>query len=162
MYVIVRPYKMVLVNKFRETCFVSVVNVSLMDISFFCLLLNVACLSSYKTGERLETSMHVSAHERCACSANRCVDHGYTAYWSMTKRLDIIEPHAVRQDPDGSHCVKDCLANRMPFRSMSDRTVPRVEPQVERQLVCTRTIRPRTNVYPRIVSPALLFCFSEE
>ena len=34
MYVIVRQYQMVLVNKFRETCFVSVANVSLLDIGF--------------------------------------------------------------------------------------------------------------------------------
>ena len=44
MYVIVRPYKMVLVKKIRETCFVSVTKVSLLGISFFCLPYDVVCL----------------------------------------------------------------------------------------------------------------------
>ena len=73
MYIIVRPYKMMLINKFRETCFVSVANVSLLDMSFFCLLFDVACLSPWRSGGKLETSMHISAHVRCAFSANRSV-----------------------------------------------------------------------------------------
>ena len=44
---------MVLINKFSEALFVSVKNVSLLDVSFFCFLFNVARLSLYGyDGER--------------------------------------------------------------------------------------------------------------
>ena len=45
MYITVRPCEMVLVNKFHEAWFVSVTNVSLLDVPFFCILFNVARLS---------------------------------------------------------------------------------------------------------------------
>ena len=112
---------MMLVNKFRETCFVSMSNDSLLDISFFCLLFDVACLSSYKSGEKLETSMHILAHERCACTANKSSSRCAGKYgWTMAKQrigrwLNILASSShtslwyVRQDPDGSCCAKTAL-----------------------------------------------------
>ena len=76
----------------------------------------------------------------------------------MIKRLDIIEPHDVLLCAPRSRWVvlrEGRLAHRAPFRPMSDRSVPRIEPQVEGQHVCTRTIRPRSNVHPKISSSAL-------
>ena len=89
MYIVVRPCKMVLVNKFRETCFASVTNVSLLDISFFCVLFNVSRLSSCKSGKKLETSTHVLAHERCAYSASKSVSRCAGKYgWTLaTQRI---------------------------------------------------------------------------
>ena len=85
------------------------------------------------------------------------VDNSHTAYWTMIKRLDIMDPHVVLLVA----LCGDRLVHRTPFKPMRDRSVPRIEPQVERQLVCTRTIRSRPNVHPRTSSPALLLCFSE-
>ena len=72
------------------------------------------------------------------------MDYGYRAYWSMIKYLIVIEPHVFLLCAPRSSWValrQDCLAHRMPFRSTSDRSVPRIEPQVERQLVCVRKFR---------------------
>ena len=54
MYIIVRPCGMVLVSM---TCLVSVMNAVLLDMMFFCFLLNVTRLSLYKSGEKRESSM---------------------------------------------------------------------------------------------------------
>ena len=83
----------------------------------------------------------------------------------MIKRLDITEPHvsllcAPRFRWDALR--EDRLAHRTPFRLMSDRHVAGIELQVERQLVCTRTVRSRSNMCTKISSLALLLCFCEE
>ena len=69
MYIIVRPCEMALINKFHEAWFVSVTNVSLLDVSFFCLLLNVARLSLYEDVDAYFCAREVSANwsvSRCA------------------------------------------------------------------------------------------------
>ena len=64
MHFIVRPCEMALIKKIHEAWFASVTNASLLDVSFFCLLFNVARLCSYKSGEKHETSVHFFAHEK--------------------------------------------------------------------------------------------------
>ena len=64
MYIIVRACEVALIIKFHEGWFVSVTDVSLLDVSFFSLLFNVARLSLYRSGEKHETSMHSFAHEK--------------------------------------------------------------------------------------------------
>ena len=64
MSIIVRACEMALINKFHEGWFVSVTNVSLLGVSFFCLLFNVARWSLYGSGEKHETSMHSFAHDK--------------------------------------------------------------------------------------------------
>ena len=93
------------------------------------------------------------------------MDNSHTAYWSMIKRHDIIEANvALLCAPRFTWVVlrEDRLAHQTPIRPMSDRSVPRIEPQVERQLVCTRTVRSKSNVCPNMSSLALVFFFCEE
>ena len=93
------------------------------------------------------------------------VNNDHTAHRSMIKRLDIIEPHVILLCVPRFGWVilrKDCLAHRAPTMSKINRTVPRVELQVERKLVCTRTIRSRSDVRTKISSLAPLPCFCEE
>ena len=59
MYKFVLPCELVLVNKLHEAWFVFVTNVSLLDVSFFCFLFNVARLCLYGSGEKHETLMHI-------------------------------------------------------------------------------------------------------
>ena len=82
------------------------------------------------------------------------MDNNQTTCWSMTKRFDIVKPHVALLCVPGFECVilrADCLARRSPLKSKSDRTVPRVELQIQRQLVRTRTVRSRSNVHPKNV-----------
>ena len=101
-YTIVRPYNMMLVNQFHETCFVSCGKRFAIGQFIHLSPVRRRVLVSVKVWRKLETAMHILAHERCAYSGNRSVsrcarkygmDTGHTAYWSMTKHLDIIEPH---------------------------------------------------------------------
>ena len=87
------------------------------------------------------------------------VNSDHTAHWSMIQRLDIIEPNVILL------CVPRCEKTVLLIECYSGRkvtAVPRVELQVEKQLVCTRTIRPRSNVRTKISSLALLLSFCEE
>ena len=147
---------------------------ALLDISFFCLLFNVTRLSLCKSGEKRESSMHIFAHERKADSCQQsCVllskrirmNNDHTAHWSMMKRFDIVKPHvALFRVPRFEWVVlrEGRLAHRTPFRPKSDRCVSKVELQVKKQLVCTRTVRSRSNVHPKMSSLALLLRFGEE
>ena len=87
------------------------------------------------------------------------VNSDHTAHWSMIQRLDIIEPNVILL------CVPRCVKTVLLIERYSGRkvtAVPRVELQVEKQLVCTRTIRPRSNVRTKISSLALLLSSCEE
>ena len=150
-------------------------NAALLDISFFCFLFNVTHLSLGTSREKRESSKHIFAHERQADSANKAVsfflctkllvNSDHTAFRSMIKRFDIIEPHvAVFCAPrlDSVILREDCLGHRAPFRSESDRSVPRVEFQVNGQLVCARTVGSRSNVHAKVSSLVLSLCFCEE
>ena len=80
------------------------------------------------------------------------VNNNHTAHWSMIQRLDIIEPNVILL------CVPRCVKTVLLIERYSGRkvtAVPRVELQVEKQLVCTRTIRPRSNVRTKTSSLAL-------
>ena len=93
------------------------------------------------------------------------MDNDHTAHWSMIERFDIVKPHVALLCVPGFEWVilrEDCLTHRTPFKSKCGRCVPRVELQVKRQLVCTRTVRPRSTVHPKISSLALLLRFCEE
>ena len=93
------------------------------------------------------------------------MNNDHKAHRSMIKRLDIIEPHVTVLCAPRSGWVilrEDCPARRASFGSKSNRSVPRSELQVERQLVCTRNVRSRSNVHPKMSCIALSLRFCEE
>ena len=93
------------------------------------------------------------------------MNNDHTAHWSTTERFHIVKPHVALLRVPGFERVilsEDCLAHRAPFRSKSGRCVPRVELHVKRQLVCTRTIRSRSNVHRKFSSLAPLLRFCDE
>ena len=110
-------------------------------------------------------------HNFCAREINRfrqqsCVllckkirmNNDHTAHWSMIGRCDIDEPHvALLCEPRFEWVIlrEDSLAHQAPFRSKSYRSVPRIELQVKRQLVRTRTVRSNSNVHQKF--PVLPF-----
>ena len=80
------------------------------------------------------------------------MDNHHIAHWSKTVCFDIVKPHvALFCVPRFQWVVlrQDCLAHRASFKSKSDRCVPSVELQVKRQLVCTRSVRSRSNIHPK-------------
>ena len=119
------------------------------------------------------TSMHIfCAREVSRFRPQVCVplcwkipmDNNQTTYWSMIKRLDLVGSRVFLLCAPGFGWVvlREDFAHRVPFGSKRNCSLPRVERQVEGQLVCTRTVRSRTNVRTDVSSLALLYCFSEE
>ena len=67
-------------------------------------------------------------------------------HWSTIERFDIIASPTLLC-VSGLECFilcEDCHAHRSPFKSKGDRCVPRVELQLKRQRVCTRTVRSKS------------------
>ena len=160
---IVRSCGTVLVNKLH-----------MLDISFLCCSFTVTRLSLCKSGERRESSKHIfSAREISGFCQQSCVvlckkiraNNDHTAHRPMVERFDFIEPHvALLCVPRFEWVIlrQDCLAHRAPFRSKSDRSVTRIELQIKRHLVRTRTRRSRSNVRTNISSLAFSLRFFEQ
>ena len=134
-------------------------NALLLDISFFCLLFIVTRLSLCRSGEtHVSSTCFCTRKEGRFCQQARDfhrirMDNNHATHRSRIKPFDIVKPDVALTCTPGFEWIimcEDCLAHCAPLWSKRDRCVPGVELQTKGQLVCTPTVRTRSDVRPQI------------